>query len=120
MSDINPENYIGVAATLVGYVAVDPRFPAYDKNGERGYKEIPIAINEGYKKDGEFIKTGTTWYSYTVSEEFLDDNPVNKGDKVRIDGAKQEVREYTNKDDEKVLAISLRFGDFEVLEAADF
>lgn len=113
---INENNYVGVSATLVGYVAVDPRYPGYDKNGERGYKEVPVAINEGYKKDGEFVQTGTTWYAWSVHQDDLPANVV-KGAKIRIDDAKQEVREYENKEGEKVKAISLRFGTLTVLES---
>lgn len=115
---INENNYVGVAATIVGYAASDPRNPAYDKEGTKGVQEISIPINEGYKKDGEFIQTGTTWYTYVATADFIAEHfPVKKGDKVRIDGAKQEVREYTTKDGETKLGISLRFGDVSILES---
>lgn len=114
---INSNNYVGVNTTIVGYVAVDPRFPAYDKKGERGIKQIPIAINEGYKpKDGDFVKTGTTWYDVEVKEEFLDDTYIAKGFKIRVDDAKQEVREYTDRDGNSKLGITLKFGKVSVLE----
>lgn len=118
MTAINPNNYVGVAATLVAYASTDRRFPAYDKNGERGIEEVAFAINEGYTKDGEFVQTGTTWYTYTATKDWFADNfPVSKGDKVRIDGAKQEVREYTDKEGKVVKAISLRYGDVAILES---
>lgn len=25
--------------------------------------EVSLPVNEGYKKDGEFVQTGTTWYT---------------------------------------------------------
>lgn len=115
----NENNYIGATTTLVGYAATGPRNPAYDKNGERGVKEIPVAINEGYKKDGEFVQTGTTWYNYVAAGSGVDlISGINKGDKIRIDDAKQEVRSFKNKDGEEKLGISLRFGTVTVLEAA--
>lgn len=120
MSGINPQNYVGAANTLVGYAASGPRNPGYDKEGTRGVKEIPIPINEGYKKDGEFVQTGTTWYTYVAAGsgvELIED--IRKGDKIRIDGAKQEVREYKSKAGEDKLGISLRFGTITVLEQSD-
>ena len=114
---VNPNNIIGVNTTIVGYVATEPRYPAFDKEGKRGLKEISIAHNEGYKKDGEWVKTGTTWYSVMVKDEFLDANPVAKGDKIRVSDAKQEVREFTTKDGETKLGITLSFGDITILES---
>lgn len=115
----NENNYIGATLTLVGYVAVEPRYPAYDKEGKRSYKQIPIAINEGYKKDGEFIQTGTTWYDVELHEDAVSFLGIGKGDKIRVDDAKQEVRSYTNKDGEEKLGISLKYGTITVLESKD-
>lgn len=115
---INPNNYQGAANTLVGYVAGPAKPPAYDKDGSRGVLSISIPINEGYKKDGEFIQTGTTWYEYTAAGEAANAlKALQKGDKIRIDGAKQEVREYTDKDGNKRLGITLSFGELSVLES---
>ena len=117
----NENNYIGATITLVGFVATDPRYPAYDKQGKRGFKEIPVAINEGYKKDGEFIQTGTTWYTISIHEDKLQElsdigEDIVKGAKIRLDDAKQEVREYTNKDGDEKLGITLSYGTLSVLE----
>jgi len=117
MNAINPNNYIGISATLVGYVAVDPRFPAYDPEGKRGIKEIAVAHNEGYKRDGQFTKTGTTWYQITGRAEDIDGLGIGKGDKIRVDDAKQEVREYKNRDGEDKLGITLSFGQITILES---
>lgn len=110
----NPNNYVGVSASIVGYAASDARPPAYDKEGTRGILEVSIPINEGYKKDGEFVQTGTTWYTYSGAGEFAENvlAAVKKGDKVRIDDAKQEVRDVDGK-----LYITLRYGNFQVLES---
>lgn len=115
---INPNNYIGVSATIVGYAATDPRPPAYDKDGSRGVIQVPIAINEGYKpKDGDFVQTGTTWYNVEAGGSAADDlRAISKGDKIRIDDAKQEVREYES-GGEKKLGITLKFGSVTILES---
>jgi hypothetical protein len=114
MADINPDNIVGAANTLVGYVGgVD--YPPYDKNGERGYKQVSIAINEGYKKNGEFVKTGTTWYRYEAHQDRIAELGIEKGDKLRIDGAKQEVKEYES-GGEKRLGITLSYGAVTILE----
>lgn len=120
---INGNNYISADLTLVGYLASDLRKPAYLKNNDsRDVLSFSIAINEGYKKDGEFIQTGTTWYNYEAAAagaDMLRDLGIGKGDKVRIDGARQAVREYEDKDGNARLGITLTFGDVTVLEYAD-
>ena len=114
----NPNNYVGVSATIVGYAASDPQNPPYDKEGTRGVKEFSIPINEGYMKDGEFVQTGTSWYTYTAGGSGVDlISHIRKGDKVRIDDAKLETREYETKTGEKKLGLGLRFGNVTVLES---
>lgn len=115
----NPNNYIGATVTVVGYAAGEVKNPAYDKDGTRNIKQLSIPVNEGYKKDGEFIQTGTTWYTVEAfgdSADELVDMSIGKGDKVRVEDARQEVREYTNKDGETKLGITLKFGKITVLE----
>lgn len=116
---INPNNYTEADLTLVAYAAADARPPAYDKDGSKGVLEVSLPVNEGYKKDGEFVQTGTTWYTYSGAGDFAQNVLANvrKGDKIRIDGAKQEVREYQDRDGNVKLGITLRFGDFQVLES---
>lgn len=117
MTTINPNNYVGAANTLVGYVGgVD--FPPYDKEGARGYKQVSIAINEGYKKNGDFVKTGVTWYRYEAHQDRIAELGIEKGDKLRIDGAKQEVREYGAEGDKK-LGITLSYGEVTILEKGE-
>lgn len=118
MNAINPANYVGANLTLVGYAATEARNPAYDKDGTRGVKQIPIAINEGYTKDGEFFQTGTTWYEIEAAGDAAQElTRINKGDKLRVDNAKQEVREYTDREGNKKLGITLRYGQITVLES---
>lgn len=114
----NPNNYIGVNSTIVGYAASDARPPAYDKEGTRGVLQVPIAINEGYKKDGEFIQTGTTWYDVEAGGDAADTlRGIRKGDKIRVDDAKQEVRSYNDREGKEKLGITLKFGTVTVLES---
>lgn len=114
----NPNNYPGAEITLVGWVAADAGPQKFGERVNDKVVELRIPITEGYKKDGEFIKTGTTWYSYTAAGDAGENlKSIRKGDKVRIDNAKQEVREYETKDGEKRLGITLKFGTVTVLEA---
>lgn len=114
----NPNNYIGANATVVGYAASDARPPAYDKDGTKGILEVSIPIREGYKRDGEFVETGVTWYTITGASDYAQNvlAPIKKGDKVRVEDAKQEVREYKDKDGNTKLGITLRFGTVTVVE----
>lgn len=120
MSNINENNYIGATACVIGYAAGNPEYPPYDKEGKRGFKQLSIAINEGYKpKDGgEFVKTGTTWYRVEKHQDDWASLGVQKGDKVRIDNAKQEVRSYKNAKGEDALGITLSYADVTVLESS--
>lgn len=113
----NPNNYPGATTTLVGYAAGNPEYPAYDKEGKRGFKQLSVAVNEGYKKEGEFVQTGTTWYRIEKHEEAWAELGVSKGDKIRLEDAKQEVREYKNKDGDSALGITLSYGELTVLES---
>lgn len=113
----NEKNYVGATTTLVGYASGEARNPAYDKEGTKGVKELAIAINEGYSKDGEFVKTGTTWYTISAAGEYAAElEAIAKGDKIRLDDAKQEVREYKDREGNVKLGISLRYGKLTVLE----
>jgi len=112
----NPNNYPGATVTLVGWASGPAKPPAYNKDGSKGILELSVPITEGYKKDGEFVKTGTTWYSISAAGEYAEAlKGINKDDKVRIEDAKQEVREYES-NGEKKLGISLRYGTITVLE----
>lgn len=120
----NPNNFPGATVTVVGWIANDPEYPPYDKEGKRGFKRFSVPVREGYKKDGEFKETGTTWYEVTLHEDKIDelsDNGIHlvKGAKVRIEDAKQEVREYKNKNGEEKLGITLSYGNINVIEYPD-
>lgn len=97
MSELNPSNYGGIEAVIVGYAAGDPEYPPFDKEGTRGRKQFSIPVNHGYrnKESGEWVETGTTWVRYTANEDIIAD--VVKGSKVRIDGAKLESKTVNDK-----------------------
>lgn len=116
---VNEQNYKGVNTTIVAYAAGTARPPAYDKQGTSGVLEISLPISEGYKKDGEWVEKSTTWYVYSGAGDFAQNvlSQVKKGDKIRVDDAKQEVREYTDREGNPKLGITLRYGDFTVLES---
>ena len=115
---VNEKNYPGATVTLVGWVAGEARNPAYDKDGTKGVKEISIPVNEGYPDgNGGFTKTGTTWYTVSAFGDYAAElTTLTKGDKVRVEDAKQEVREYKDKDGNVKLGITLKFGKIIVLE----
>jgi single-stranded DNA-binding protein len=112
----NPNNYEGATVTLVGRAGADAEFPAYDKQGERGISQVRVAVGQGYKKDGDWVDTGTVWY--TVSGRTDDIGHVKKGDKVRLDDARLEAREFKRKDDSTGQAFETRFGTLTVLESS--
>lgn len=114
-SDQNPNNYEGATITLVGRAGGDAENPAYDKNGERGIKQVRVAVGQGYKKEGEWVDTGVTWYTVTGRED--DIGHVRKGDKVRLDDARLETREFDRKDGSKGQAFETKFGTLTVLES---
>lgn len=113
MNDINPNNYDGAEVTIVGRAGGEPRDTSF------GTRELSVGVSQGYKKDGEWVDTGTTWYVLSATTGYAEDNwPfVGKGDKVRIDGAKQETREYTDKQENKRLQIKLSYGRLSVVQA---
>lgn len=114
-SEQNPNNYEGATVTLVGRAGADASFPAYDKAGEKGFQEVRVAVSQGYKKGDEWVDTGTTWY--TVSGRTEDVGHVRKGDKVRLDDARLETREFDRKDGSKGQAFETRYGTLTVLES---
>ena len=111
----NPNNYEGATVTLVGRAGGDAENPAYDKEGTRGIKQVRVAVGQGYKKDGEWVDTGTVWYTVTGRSE--DIGHVRKGDKVRLDDARLEAREFERKDGTTGQAFETRFGNLTVLES---
>ena len=114
---INPNNYRGISATLVGYAAADASFPAYDKSGERGVSEVRVPIDHGYKDKStdEWKTTGTTWVTVTGRTDNI--GHIQKGDLIRVDDGKFESREFTRKDGSIGQAFQTSYGTVTVLES---
>jgi single-strand DNA-binding protein len=114
MSDINPNNYPGATVTIVGTAGSEPRVKLDGK-----LLELSIAVGKGYKKDGEWVDKGTDWYTLSASAEWAEQNwpTVGKGDKVRVDDARLETRDYTKQDGTEAKALDLRYGNLRVLQA---
>lgn len=116
-ADQNPQNFEGATVTLVGRAGGNAENPPYDKEGTRGFKQVRVAVGQGYKdkNTGEWVDQGTVWYTVTGRAE--DIGHVGKGDKVRLDDARLEAREFTRKDNSTGQAFETRFGTLTVLES---
>jgi single-strand DNA-binding protein len=118
-NDINPNNYDGVTAVVVGRAGGPVEFKNFDGGGSQA--ELSIAVSQGYKnRDGDWVDTGTTWYRAKAQGEFAENNwpHVNKGDKVRLDEARLETREFKRKDESVGQAFELKFGTLTVVSEA--
>lgn len=115
--DQNPRNITGATVTIVGNAGSAPEFPLYDKEGSRGIQQVRVAVSQGYKdkKTDEWKDTGTVWY--TVSGRADDLAGIQKGDKVRVDDARLEAREFTRKDGSIGQAFETSFGTIQILES---
>jgi len=116
-NDSNPNNYPGVRATVVGFVAGNVEVKEFANGNAQA--EFSIPINDGYKKGDEFIQTATTWYTVAAAADYAAESwpTLGKGDKVRVDDAKLEAREFTRKDGSTGQAFTLRFGTVTVIES---
>lgn len=101
------------ASSIVGRVVA----PAEDKFDGK-FTELRLAIGHGYKKDGEWTETGTTWLTYTASGEWAEPlRAFGKGDLVEITDASLETKTYQKKDGTDGLQVTARFGTAELLES---
>lgn len=114
---INPQNYPGATVTLVGHAAGPAEFPAYDKSGERGFSQFRLGVGQGYKnkQTGEWVDKGTAWY--TVQGRTEDLRAIGKGDKVRVDEARLEARDFERKDGTTGQAFETTYGTISVIES---
>ena len=117
MSDINPNNFEGATVTLVGHAGDDVQFKSFDNGGS--VAELSIAVGQGYKKDGQWVSTGTTWYRLIANGDYADNNwpTIHKGDKVRLDEGRLETRDFPRKDGTTGQAFEVRFGNLSVIES---
>lgn len=101
------------ASSIVGRVVA----PAEDKFDGK-FTELRLAIGHGFKKDGEWKETGTTWLTYTASGDWAAPlKEFGRGDLVKITDAAVETRTYEKKAGGEGLQVTARFGNIELLEA---
>lgn len=113
----NPNNYDGATTTIVGRAGDAPKVKNFEGGGS--ITELSIGVSQGYKKNDEWVDTGTTWYTLTAATSYAEDNwpDVGKGDKVRVDDGRQETREYKKADGSSGLQITLKFGTLTVIQS---
>ncbi len=116
MTKINPNNYDGATVTVVGRAGGEVKVKEFASGGS--VAELSIAVSLGYKKDGEWVDTGTDWYTLSSAPDYAADNwpKVGQGDKVRVDEARLETREYERKDGTSGRALTLRYGTLSIVE----
>lgn len=116
---LNPDNFPGIRAVIVGYVGSPAQPPAFDKDGTRGVLEVGIPINHGYRDrdSGEWKTTSTTWVNVQAAGDYAEElRGLYKGDKVRVDNANLETRTYTAKDGTEKIGVTATYGQVTVLE----
>lgn len=110
MADFEPSR---ATVTIVGNVGqVNSKF-------DGTLAEATVAVSKGYKDKNtqSWIDTGTDWYTVIARGDFtaqiLDLNP---GDRVKVEDAKLEHREYPKNDGSTGISYELNFGTIVVLE----
>lgn len=112
MSDFIPSG-IGSKFGVVGNVVA----PAEDKF-DGALTELRIAVGHGYKKDGGWVDTSTTYLTYQATGDYaLPLKEAEKGDRVAITGNwSLETKPFTRNDGSEGLGITVKFGDFAILD----
>lgn len=120
MSDTNPKNFDGATVTLVGRAGGPVEVKEFKSSSQA---QLSIAVGTGYKnkQTDEWVDTGTNWYTLTATADYARDNwpAVGKGDKVRVDDARLELKGYVKKDGEAGVDATLRFGTLVIVEVKD-
>lgn len=114
----NPQNYPGVGIDyIVGTAGGEVEYRTFENGGSQA--SLSVAVGEGYKKDGQWVDQGTTWYRVIATQDYAEDNwpYIGKGDKVRIDGGRLSAREFDRRDGSKGQSFEVRFGNVRVLES---
>lgn len=119
MTEINPNNYPGANITIVGRAGGTYEIREFPSGGEQA--ELSIAVGKGYKnrESGEWVDTGTDWYTLIASPKWAEENwpEIGPGDTVRVDDGRLETRTYLNKDKEPRADLQVRFGTLVVVQA---
>jgi single-stranded DNA-binding protein len=111
----NPNNYPGAEGSIVG-TAGGPPETVFDGKTTR----LSVAVGEGYmdKSTNQWVDQGTTWYTVQSSTEHAEQNwpLIEKGDKVRVDDARQSVRPYLKNNGDPGVEIRLQYGRITVVD----
>jgi single-strand DNA-binding protein len=98
-------------AILSGNVGADPQFKSTEKTDICNFR---IAVNDKFKKDAP-----PQWFTVTVfgkSATFVRDY-IKKGTKVLVEG-KIQMDEYTDKENQKKLFVSIISDNIEIISSA--
>ncbi len=109
----NPNNYEGATVSVVGRAGGEPE-EVFDGRTTR----FNIAVGQGYKKDGEWVDTGTVWYTVQAATDYAEQHwpEIAAGDKIRIDDAKQEVRVFAKNNGDPGVELRLSYANVKVIE----
>jgi single-strand DNA-binding protein len=97
-------------AILSGNVGADPQFKSTEKTNICNFR---IAVNDKFKKDAP-----PQWFTITTfgkSADFVN-SYIKKGTKVLVEG-KIQMEEYTDKDNQKKLFVSIISDNIEILSS---
>lgn len=110
---------------IVGTAVADAGPQKFGQKVNEKVTEVRIVVDHGYMKDqGDgtkvWTKTSTTFISHTsVGDYAAIPKQVRKGDLVKIGGDwSLETRTYQKQDGSEGMGVSVRYGDFEILESA--
>lgn len=114
---VNESNYDGANVTVVGRAGGPVTYKDFQSGSS--IAELSIAVGKGYKKDGEWVDTGTDWYTLSAAKDYAANNwpSVGKGDKVRVDDGRLEARSYEKRDGTEGIGLTIRFGTLTVVES---
>lgn len=122
MSEVNSKNFPGATVVVVvGSAGGPPQVRSFEKGSSQS--ELSIAVSKGYKNKttGDWVDTGTDWYTLIATEDYANQNwpDVGKGDKVRVEDARLEFKPYLRKTGEAGVEATLRFGTLVVVESKE-
>jgi single-stranded DNA-binding protein len=110
---VNENNYKEATVTVVGLAGGE--WTVKEFNGGGSQAELSVAVGQGYKnkQTGEWVDKGTIWYRVTATPDYATQNwpEVGKGDTVRVDNAKLELRAYLKQDGTPEVGTTLTYAD---------
>ena len=112
----NPNNFSGATVSIVGQAGGPYEVKTFGNGGSQA--QLSIAVGKGYKKDGEWVDTGTDWYTLTAQTEYAEANwpNVEKGDKVRVDDSRLELKGYPKNDGTVGVEALLKYGTLVIVD----